>query len=767
MKHCHNLLHLASLALVALLMLLSMACSNSDEPTPDIALKFTITQGAVDAHSATFTVTPSSGEATYYANLFTAEETGEDVAAFVSTLTISSSELHRGKKTLRFDELAPATRHRLVVFGYASDLRKVTTQIEVAEITTSEAEQPTPEVEERHTLKVDQLTWRDATLTITPEEEAAEYICGIYSREEYLERFDGDKEQIIPHRLAEWEATALQYMEYGYDDPWQFYMQLEQRSGKRSLAASELRTLTWDSEYVVYCFGMDDEGNPTSAVTVADLKTLAPKPSQNQFEIVVERTTEKLIEFSVTAANDDPYFVTIQRTAYVESFGPATDRPYDLMVADLVGTYPDNILEERFIHRGTKQITSDELASCTINSLREYTIVVCGFENGPTTEVSLSESILPGTTASEELLELTLTVGDVKASSIELTVTASINSRPYYVGLFPAAECSDTEALVARLTAEPAFADQLKQGTQKFLFEELTPETTYRALAFGYNAEAGELTTEVLLSEEITTSAEEQGPVTDEDFLLTVSDLTWHDATITIAPQLNVAYIYGVMTRAEYDEKYAADPNQIVEARKTEWQDIAKQYQEWGYNDPWQYYMRQELLTGKQEVSAAEKLRMRWGREYLCYCFGMNNVGTQTAEVVTTTFSTLAPEPSENQFALTIESTTGSSIHFTVTPSNDDPYYVSIQQEGYVAGYGPDQASSYEDMLFDLTADYADWVLEERNLFTGTQSLTQSHFKTTIRNDRTYRIVVCGFKNGPTTEVLLSEEITPGVTAAQ
>lgn len=752
----------AFMALAVLLMGLFAACKTNEEPAPkpQPPLELVIQKGEVTATSATLTVTPSLSEATYVADLYTAEEVGESLSAFVEGLLaegIASSQFLQDEQQLTFEELHPATDYLLVAFGYSAADKALTTQPEELRFRTAEVE--LPDLEEAHTLAVDEISWRDAQLTVTPEDEEAEYICGIYPREEYQAKFD-NKEQIVEARLSEWKATALQYQDYGYDDPWQFYMQQEQRVGKLTFAASELRNMGWDSEYVIYCFGMDDEGVQSSAVTLLEFETLAPGSSENSFVITIDKTTESSIEFTVTAANDDPYYVSIQQKTYTDYFGPEAEESYEMMIADLVGAFPDTTLGERYIHSGTNQFTNEDFIY-TVNALREYRVVVCGFENGPTTEVVLSEVIQPGTTASEEPLTLSLSVDEVEATRVSFTVTPSIASRTYHAGLYTAEEvgADGGAALVERLVAEAGFAEGLYSGTQSLTIEELTPETNHYALAFGYDAEAGELTTEVLLSEQITLPKKEEVVVGDP-FLLSVDDITWHDAYLTVKPQQGNSYICGVLSREEFDAHFAADLNQIVEARLSEWKSIAEQYKDYGYDDPWQYYMRQEIRNGERTVDVRrDLLELRWNSDYVAYCFGMDGNGMQTTEVYTVEFSTLAPEPSENSFTVTVTKTTSSSIEFTVTPSNDDYYYVSIQQTSYVDSYGPDMEQSYEDMMYDLTGSYADSILTQRYLYTGEQELNNTSFGTTIRPDRSYKIVVCGFENGPTTEVYFSEEI--------
>lgn len=621
---------------------------------------------------------------------------------------------------------------------------------EVAVKQAAKSEEPKPELKEAHTIAIDQITWRDAIIEITPENEGLEYIAGIYHRATYDERFGEDKDAIIDYRVKGWQETAKQYEDYGYDDPWQFYMQNEQHSGTTPIAASELENLTWGEKYVVYCFGMDDDGNATSAVTIAEFETLSPESSDNSFTITVDATIETSITFTIATTNEDPYFVSLQQTGYTDSYGPDTDQPYEMMIADLAGTYPDNVLHEKYIFNGTRQFTSDEFLQ-SVNSMREYKVIVCGFQNGPTTEVMLSDAIKPEAAPVEEPLALTLEISDVTATTIAVDVTASDTFHTYYGGLHPNIQTSEVDALVETILSSSDISDHLYTGSQSLLFEGLEAATTYTFVAFAYDASTDSVG-DIVMSD-ITTA---EPPVDNSAFTLDITDITWHNATLGVTPvDGSATYIAGILSKGDYETKCGSTPENIAELRLSEWKEIAEMYQDWGYNDPWQYYMRSELKSGTRTFAGSQLCLMRWASDYVAYCFGMDNDGNLTTEVVVKEYTTLAPTPSSNTFAITIDSTTSSSVSFTVETTNSDRYYVSVQQQSYVNGYGEDKDESYEDMIFNLTGEYADYIIEQ-SMYSGTQSITISN----LRGGSKYQVIVCGFDNGPSTDIYLSEVFT-------
>ena len=243
-------------------------------------------------------------------------------------------------------------------------------------------------------------------------------------------------------------------------------------------------------------------------------------------------------------------------------------------------------------------------------------------------------------------------------------------------------------------------------------------------------------------------------------FTLEVSEITWNNAYISVTPSEDVEYILGVMTKEAF-APYVEDPETLVAARIAEWQETAEQYIDMGYDDPWQYYMGFEQRSGERtyDVKYDDIYNMDWDSEYVAYCFGMDEEGVQTGYVAVKEFRTTAPVPSDNTFTITIDAMTKSSVEFTVEPTTDEPYYVTIETVDVLAPYGPDKENSYEDLIKYLIPDYESTI--EQRTFAGKQTITNSDLGKSVNGFKTYRIVVWGFENGPTTTVFMSEEFKP------
>ncbi|MBR5819208.1 MAG: hypothetical protein IKY50_04305, partial [Alistipes sp.] len=133
--------------------------------------------------------------------------------------------------------------------------------------------------------------------------------------------------------------------------------------------------------------------------------------------------------------------------------------------------------------------------------------------------------------------------------------------------------------------------------------------------------------------------------------------------------------------------------------------------------------------------------------------------GNLITDVVVREFTTLTPQQSSNEFTITINSMTKSSVEFTVTPTNNDQYYVTVEKVGTVSSYGPDQSKSYDDLIEYLLPEYENQL--NPRLFTGEQTIINTQLNKSVNGFSDYVVVVWGFNNGPTTTVFMSEAFRP------
>lgn len=374
-------------------------------------------------------------------------------------------------------------------------------------------------------------------------------------------------------------------------------------------------------------------------------------------------------------------------------------------------------------------------------------MVACGGGDKPENDAPATE------------LELNLIVGEVTPSTIDFTITPNLDGATYYAKVCLAEELS-SERDIAKEAALLVIDQMPSVGVKSFQAADLKANKGYQILYFGYNADEKRYTTHYFVSEVVKTSvAEITGALELE---VPKNSITWRDASVAIRPSSNdLEYVFGFMPKAEWEQKYASNPNAVIQDRIAGWEyDVECGIDYLPELDTWQKYMCLCQMSGARTISVAEYYNLRWAEEYMVYAFGMNDDGDTTANVVVKEFATTTPVASANQFSIEIGELTASSVVFTITPTNDDQYYVSIQDKRYLERFGEGKAESWEDMIFDLTFGKTDSQLANY-LFSGSQSFTNASIGKNIDTFHEYQIVVWGFNNGPTTEVYLSDVFKP------
>lgn len=590
-------------------------------------------------------------------------------------------------------------------------------------------------------LEVSNIEWNNADIAVTPSEDI-EYVLGVMGAELFAEKYAENSEAIIADRIAEWESTAKMYEDMGYDDPWQYYMQLEQREGERTynIKDSDIANLSWGSDYVAYCFGIDDEGNVTSSVATAEFATVAPVASENDITISIDAMTKSSVEFTVTTTTNDPYYVTLETT---DVLAPYADKSDEELIRYLLPQYNNQIEQRTFT--GTKTITNSDLGK-SVNGFKSYKVVVWGFENGPTTKVFYSEEFKPTDPVVD--LSVNITIDELSHDKVTYSVVPNSYSVTYFHSLFTVEEVGTDggKALAESLIAEEKFYQRLSSGpVQNEVVVE--PEKQYYVVVFGYDGNTSTMTSEVFLSDIITTPAVPDAKPTIE---VEVTNLAWNGADIYITPNGDFKYYYECRTRAKFEERYGSVDG-IYDRVVASWQSEGSSS---GYD--WLTVMGWYTNDGYR---VADIGALRWSTEYVFFVFGVNADGSLATDVVVKEFTTLTSQQSSNEFTITINSMTRSSVNFTVTPTTNDQYYVTVEKVGTLSGYGPGEDKSYDDLIDNLLPEY-ETQLNPR-LFTGEQTISNSDLSKTVNGFSEYQIVVWGFDNGPTTTVFMSEPFRP------
>ncbi len=717
-------------ALLTLVALALTSCSETPEPEPQPVKKPIV---ALDKQSISV-----KAEGGNYSVGYTIENAKEGVelsvvndAEWIVDITVEANNI---AFVVEPNESAEAREAKLSVEYPEADTRTIS----VNQAAKSEEPEPTLATIE---LEVSNIEWNNANITVKPSADI-EYVLGVMGAEAFTEKYAENSEAIIADRIAEWESTAKMYEDMGYNDPWQYYMQLEQREGEDTynVKDSDIANLSWGSDYVVYCFGIDDEGNATSTVATAEFATVAPVASENDITISIDAMTKSSVEFTITTTTDDPYYVTLETT---DVLAPYADKSDEELIRYLLPQYNNQIEQRTFT--GTKTITNSDLGK-SVNGFKSYKVVVWGFENGPTTKVFYSDEFKPTDPVID--LSVSITIDKLSHDKVQYSVVPNSYSVTYFHSLFSAEEVGNDggKALAESLIAEEKFYQRLSSGpVQNEVAVE--PEKQYYVVAFGYDGNTLTMTSEVFLSDVITTPATPDAkPTIDAE----VTNLAWNGADIYITPNGDFKYYYECRTRAKFEERYGSVDG-IYDRVFASWQSESTSYGcDLSTVMSWYTY---------EGYGVADIGALRWSTEYVFFVFGVNADGTLATDVVVKEFATLTPQQSSNEFTITINSMTRSSVNFTVTPTTNDQYYVTVEKVGTLAGYGPDQDKSYDDLIDYLLPEYENQLTPR--LFTGENTISNTDLSKTVNGFSDYQIVVWGFDNGPTTTVFMSEPFRP------
>ncbi len=721
MKKIFGLLAICALTLVG--------CNDTPEPEPVVkAPVVTLDKQSVEASAegGEFTVNYTIENPVEGVTLVVTEDVEwiEDVTAVdgVISFAVAANDLEEAREATLNVEYTGAEARTIAVAQAAK------------------AVAPTPELA-TITLEVENVIWNNADVTVTPSEDV-EYILGVMTKEDFAP-YAEDIESLVAARVEEWKETAQEYQDMGYDDPWQYYLKNEQRSGERtySVKYDSLYNMSWDTEYVVYCFGMDDEGEQTASVAVKEFRTEAPVPTSNTFTITIGETTKTSVEFTVEPTTDDPYYVTIESVDVLAPYGPDKEQSYEDMVRYLTPEYDMTIEQRTFT--GKQTLYNSDLGK-SVNSFKTYRVVVWGFENGPTTDVYMSEEFNPTDPVID--FEPAIYVDEYNHRKVIYSVVPN-SSATYYHALHTAAEVGeDGGAQLAASLIEGNINANLISGTvQKEV--EVQAESDYYVVVFGYNPDTKSMTSEVFLSELITTPAEPAEALTLD---VEVTNLAWNGADIYVTPSSDFKYYYECRTRAKFDERYGS-AEAFYQKVHDGWASDAASY---GYDVATVASWYTNEGSGVADIG-----QLRWSTDYVFAIFGIDAEGNLATEIIIKEFTTLTPAQSSNEFTITINSFTKSSVNFTVTPTTNDQYYVTVEKVGTVSGYGPDQDKSYDDLIDYLLPEYENQLTQR--LFTSEQTITNSDLGKSVNGFSDYVIVVWGFNNGPTTTVFMSEAFRP------
>lgn len=239
---------------------------------------------------------------------------------------------------------------------------------------TYSSEDPGELLKDQFTISVSDITWGDAQVTITPKDETMKYYYYAMTMEK-VGTIEGGIDGLQQYDYNWWEMMSTYYSSLNEA------IQNDLVSGTSTFRTSELTggMGKWSSDIVVYCYGIDSEGEPSTELQKVTFTTTGCGTSSNTFSVSIDQATPTGVALTVTPSNDDKYFVAVQRERYVSYYGDDTEA----MAFNLLSTYYNSA---DYFHTGT---WSSEASDYTLNSGQTYYAIVFGYDNGLSTPVTM------------------------------------------------------------------------------------------------------------------------------------------------------------------------------------------------------------------------------------------------------------------------------------------------------------------------------------------------------------------------------------------
>lgn len=352
--------------------------------------------------SVMVTVTPPSKDVLYYACLHPAtedfmEREPEDIYFDIRYGDNFDEFLQMGTQTLTFDNLIGHSRYRVVYFAYDEVVGQ-----KVGDIIYSE---PiiTPDAPELFDIEVSDIKGMSARVTITPPENDMRYFFWLYTMDSY-ERY----QHCNDYELLIYDYSFWLYISQLYNYSLEEVITMDTMKGEVSLSTDNILYIAeWDTEYLVWAYGVNTDGTTTTPITRKVFKTLTPEPSTMTFEVpnietewYEQTTAEGLLRGWVAKATIRPsakserYFVTITNKDWYDWY----------FTSDNDGRSDDDYIAHQILIN-TSKTSAEVISMCKSGDFvydcfvereillkpdREYAVFIFGMdENGATTELNV------------------------------------------------------------------------------------------------------------------------------------------------------------------------------------------------------------------------------------------------------------------------------------------------------------------------------------------------------------------------------------------
>ena len=371
--------------------------AQDPEPSKD---KVSFEVEALEYNSVDVTITPKSEESIYYAFLYpdTEEFMGRDELEIYVDIRYSDNFenlLTSGTQTLTFQGLIGHSHYKVVYFEYDEATGKKVGDVLFSERIT------TPDAPEEIGLEVSDIKGMSANITVTPPSEDLRYFVWLYTMDSY-ERYQNSSD----YELFSYDYSYWAYASQMYGITLEEMIEFDTNFGTKTYSTDNfLLVAEWDTEYLVWTYGVTTSGEVTTNITRRTFTTAAPKPSDMTFEVpnvdvewYEEETPEGTIrgyraKATIIPSNkDEKYFATITNKNwydwyFTEDNDGRSDDDYIMNQILYNAQKPSSELPAMF-KSGDIEFDCFTEREILLKPEREYAVFVFGMdENGATTKL--------------------------------------------------------------------------------------------------------------------------------------------------------------------------------------------------------------------------------------------------------------------------------------------------------------------------------------------------------------------------------------------
>jgi hypothetical protein len=245
---------------------------------------------------------------------------GEAVSKGKTIAEIIASYQRKGDCVLSYSQLAPETEYYFYAYGLGTD-GVATSEVEKMLIATD----ATVKVEFELAVDAADISQSSATLLVTPTDKSATFFYDIVTKAAY-DKWGGD-ENTVAQNIEYIEQAIYIFAMQGYDYTYEDFISHGDIAETKTGLAS-------DTEYVLFAFGLDNQGNPTAPLAKKEFKTEPFAATDDcRFELSVSDVTPTSMKIGVTPTSDATrYYIGICRSSVLGQY--SLDELADRLIAD-------------------------------------------------------------------------------------------------------------------------------------------------------------------------------------------------------------------------------------------------------------------------------------------------------------------------------------------------------------------------------------------------------------------------------------------------